>query len=177
MDVDNVSALVPVLSGHEPDLRRAIEALPTGDRSPFAAVPGTHVARLVVLESFGGPADSPRRLHPPLLALSALVDGPFDAWLRSMCTVLGSTGDGLWCHCAGWPAEAPSITGTWLHTFRIRMHVSLVGNPGVSVDDVHAALQRRSDLLDLALEAGRLSPGELRHRYVATFGRAEAVRA
>jgi hypothetical protein len=168
MDVANVSALIPVLPGHERDLRLVIEALPGGGQSPFAAVPGTHVARLVVLGAFGGPAEARRRLHPALLALSAMVDGSFDAWLRSMCTVLGPAGDAVWAHCAGWPGPGPTATAHWLHRFRIRMHVSIIGNPGATVPVVDQSLRQRANLLALALEAPRLSPEELRHRYETT---------
>ena len=168
MDVENFSALIPVLPGHERDLKVAVEALPGRDESPFAAVPGTHVARLVVLDSFGGPAIPRRRLHPALLALSAMVDGPFDAWLDSMCVALGPTGDALWVHCAGWPGPGPGATARWLHGFRVpKLHTSIIGNPGALVPDVEKGLRQRAALLELAL-AGRLPPDELRRRYNTT---------
>jgi hypothetical protein len=167
MDVDNVSALIPILSGHERDLRLAVEALPDHDQSPFAGVPGTHVARLVVLDSFGGPATPRRRLHPALLALSVMIDGPFDAWLDSMCTALGPTGEALWVHCAGWPGPGPAVTARWLYGFRIRLHTSIVGNPGALRPEVEKGLRQRAALLELAL-AGRLPADDLRQRYGRT---------
>jgi hypothetical protein len=165
MGAGNFSALVPVLPGHERELRAAIDALGTGEDSPFAAVAGTHITRLVILDAFGGPSEPRRRLRPALLTFSAMVDGPVEAWLRAMCTTLGAVGDCLWTHCSGWPGPDPAATAVWLGSFRIRLDVSLVGNPNASVEQVEKALRQRRNLLNLALEARHLSPAELRRRY------------
>lgn len=161
----NFAALVPVLPGRERDLRAAISAFGTGEHSPFAAVPGTHIARLLVLDAFGG-ADEPRRhLRPALLALSALVDGAFEDWLSTMCATLGEVGDGIWAHCSGWPGPDRTSTAAWLAGYRIRLEVSIVGNPDAPVDRVEAALRQRRSLLRLALDAPDLPAAELRARY------------
>jgi len=177
MGVENLALLVPIRPGAERDLRRAVEALPSGDGSPFAVVPGTHVARLVVLGAMGSASAPKRRLHPALLSLSALVDGPSKEWLRMMCDTLGPTGDGLWAHCAGWPGPGPAATALWLSRFQIRLHMDIVGNPSASVTEVEEALRKRAVLLDLALEARGLPPEELRELYRASVQRMGTVRS
>ena len=168
--------LVPIRPEHELELRHAVEALPADDRSPFSAVPGTHVARLVIIRAMGARNAPRRRLHPSLLSFSGLVDGPLNDWLLTMCRSLGATGDALWNCCSGWPGPGPAATALWLRRFRIRLHTSIVGNTGASVDEVEAALRTRSSLLDLAVAAPGLTPGELRDRYRSTLLSGEVLR-
>ena len=168
MGAELLSLLIPVTAGREQEVRRAIEAFPVGAESPFASVPGTHVARLVVIDAFGSTALIPRRLHPSVLLLSALVDGDVRRWLLAMCQALGASGDEIWEHCGGWPGNGPATTARWLAGFRIRMHKSIVGNPEASVEAVQQALRRRDNLLQLAIHEGRLGPRELRRQYRTT---------
>jgi len=167
---DIFGALIPVRPGHEKPLRALLGGLDAGWRSPFADVPGTHLARLVVLRSFGSRAEPRRRLHPALLAFSAMVDGPVDAWLGKMCVNLGAEGDRVWSHCAGWPGPEAAACARWLLSLRLRMHASVIGNPGAPVDEVLGALDRREVLRTLALRRGSVSPADLRSAYEAAFG-------
>lgn len=171
-------ALVPIRPGDEPSLRQTLEAFDPEriGASPFAAVPGTHVVRLAVIETFGARNEGHRRLHPALLSFSVLVDGPVDAWLRSMGATLGPTGDALWAHCSGWPGPGPAATGRWLLSFRLRMHTYVIGHPEPTVDDVTLALRRQRSLRELAIRAQTLTPKALRAAYDEVFGPTAEVR-
>lgn len=48
--MSNMASLAPILPGNEERTRRRIEELPAAERSPFRYVPGTHFARLAVLD-------------------------------------------------------------------------------------------------------------------------------
>jgi hypothetical protein len=48
--MSNMASLAPILPGHEERTRRRIEELPAAECSPFREVPGTHFARLAVLD-------------------------------------------------------------------------------------------------------------------------------
>jgi hypothetical protein len=167
------TALVPVRPGDEPALRRRLATLdPDGaGTGPFASVPGTHVVRLSVVDTFGARSEGHRRLHPALLMISSLVDGPVEDWLRTMAATLGTTGDALWAHCSGWPGPGPASTARWLAAFRLRMHICLVGHPDPTVAEMERALDRQRRLRDLAIRAQTLTPKELRAAYDEVFGR------
>ncbi|HEV7535019.1 MAG TPA: hypothetical protein VGP90_05250 [Acidimicrobiia bacterium] len=171
-------ALVPIRAGDEPSLREMLEGFDPGraGASPFSAVPGTHVVRLTVVDSFGTRSDGRRRLHPALLSISVLVDGPVEDWLRSMAAGLGPSGDALWAHCLGWPGPGPAVTGRWLWSLRQRMHLTVIGHPDPTVDDVRRALDQQRALRDLAIRARTLTPKELRVAYGEQFGATATVR-
>jgi hypothetical protein len=48
--MSNMVSLAPILPGHEERTRRRIEQLPADELSPFRTLPGTHFARLAVLD-------------------------------------------------------------------------------------------------------------------------------
>jgi hypothetical protein len=45
-----LTVLTPILDGHVQELTAHLEALPEGPQSPMARVPGTHLARWVVID-------------------------------------------------------------------------------------------------------------------------------
>jgi hypothetical protein len=76
--LSNLVSLSPVIPGHEDGLRDAIAALNT-DPSPFARVPGTHFARLALIDrlSAGVHPDEKIELNNSWLLFAADFDGWF----------------------------------------------------------------------------------------------------
>jgi hypothetical protein len=175
--VKTFAALIPIQPESVGSLRAVLQGLgpDTAGGSPFAGVPGTHAVRLAVLDSFGSRAQSPRRLHPALLSISALVDGPVTYWLRSMGAVLQDGGDSIWAHCSGWPGPGPAVTARWLLGFEIRTHECIIAHPAATADQIVDALRQQRDLQALAVRARALKPKELRQQYDALFGTPELV--
>jgi hypothetical protein len=171
MAVEMFASLVPVRRDQEKGLRAVLDGLGTSDQSPFAAVPGTHVARLAVIRRVGAAAARDRRLHTALLSFSALVDGPVEDWLGSLPAACGAAGDAVWNHCAGWPGPEPADAfARWLLDFRLPMHTCIIAHEKTSVGEVTTAIEQRKLLLRLAVAARGLDDGELRRAYNEAFG-------
>lgn len=171
-------ALVPIRPGAAPALRQRLEAFDPErvGASPFAAVPGTHVVRLSVIETVGARDAGHRHLTPALLSFSGLVDGSLDAWLLTMATTLGPVGDALWADCSGWPGPGPAVTARWMATFRQRMHTCVIAHDQPTVEEIRLALDRQRKLRELAIRAQTLPPKELRAAYAEIFGPVEEMR-
>src|SRR5688500_20357923 len=103
-----LTTLVPIEAGREEALRKTLADLPTGADSPFHRVAGTHMARLSVLDHYGGSLFGPlshRSLDPALLVLTAVVDGPAPAWAVRIAGTVRPTAGAVWSHCRGCPGR------------------------------------------------------------------------
>jgi hypothetical protein len=175
MAVELFTALTPIVPGREADLRRTLAGLPAGELSPLERVPGTHVARWVVLESLGM-LDSARRrpLRPAQLLFSAALDGPLESWLGGLLAGLGPAATAIWSHCLRWPATGErDAVANWLREHRVGNTVPFVGHPDATVGQIGEALDRRARLLRLAIHAQGLPPVELRKAYELAFAPVE----
>ena len=122
--------LAPLRGGGADAARAAIGALD----EPFARVPGTHLARLQVLED----------RH---LLLAADHDGPLEPWLLAAAREL----DAVLAHCAFWPgADDPAEVVRWARARELHAGFSVVGAPHASVEEVGRALALRERVAALA---------------------------
>ena len=91
-------------------LRKHLSTLPNGVHSPFARVPGTHFARLVVMSDVvfvGHPSRIDHLGSQYLIFTSDFdVDVDLDAYLRSMAQTIPAELDQIWKHCVGYPGAA-----------------------------------------------------------------------
>jgi hypothetical protein len=139
-----VSAPIVVLAalrGGEADAARAaIAALD----SPFARVPGTHLARVQVLRP---PARRFRGKPREYLLLAADHDGPAERWLAAAAREL----DAVLSHCAFWPGSGdPAEVVRWARARELHVGFSVVGAPDATVEEVSEALELRERLGRLA---------------------------
>jgi hypothetical protein len=140
--VSSAFILVAPLRGGEADAARAaIGALD----EPFARVPGTHLARVQVLED----------RH---LLLAADHDGPLEQWLLAAAREL----DGVLAHCAFWPgADNPAELVNWARDRSRPAGFSVVGSPKATVEEVGEALALRERLARFAAETEGLDDAAL----------------
>jgi hypothetical protein len=90
---------------HAIELRDYLATLPKDQTSPFAEVPGTHLARLVVMDDVvyvGAPACE-EHLKNRYLVFEANFDGELDAWLTQLAVKVPDFIQGVWSHCVGYP--------------------------------------------------------------------------
>ena len=109
-------AAFPVRRGEERQITDAIEALPRGTGSPFRRVPGTHFARLAVLdkETIGcHPDGKPVPVQSSYLLFAADYDAasPEDAtgagFVASVYEHMPDEVRAIWTHCYGFDAAVP----------------------------------------------------------------------
>ena len=104
----SLTVLTPIIDGQETHLAQYLNALPTGDASPLAGVPGTHFARWVVIDDviYEGPDQGDRdHLEHPRLLFTSNFDGDLDPYLEALRTGLGESADTIWGHCIRYPGR------------------------------------------------------------------------
>lgn len=166
---EGLGALFRLAPGRQAGLRAVLAALPTGPGSPFAAVPGTFLARLGVVapprRRAGGPAPA------PCLLLAVDVDAPADAWLRALCARAAGALDPVFAHCVGYPGMADAEAfAAWVAAGRLPIGFSVIGAPQARVAEVGAALALRRRLGALAAAWHGHDDTALRAAWSAEFG-------
>jgi hypothetical protein len=119
--VFGLTILSPILNddkaspSHDLQIRKYLATLPTGQDSPFAKAPGTHLCRLVVMDDViyvGAPAVEEHLKSKYLIFecnLDATGDAGLESYLRGLAESIPEELDAIWSHCAGYPGAA-SIT-------------------------------------------------------------------
>jgi hypothetical protein len=169
----SLSVLTPILEGHETELTAHLDQLGQGDTSPLARVPGTHLARWVVIGDVKYQGDGQRRrdhLTASRLLFTSNFDGPLDPYLEALRTGLADDADAIWGHCRGYPGhENAEAFADWMRAHQLDSALFFAAYGAYTVEQVHANLDRRRKLLDLVLEGQRLEAADLKARFMETF--------
>jgi hypothetical protein len=166
-----LTVLTPILDGHAAELTAHLEALPEGEASPLARVPGTHLGRWVVIDDvkYQGHGQRHRdRLKASRLLFTSNFDGELDPYLEKLQTGLGEDADAIWGHCRGYPGRGAGFA-PWLKAHQLEAALFFAAYGGHTVEQVHANLDKRARLIEFALEAQGLEPEQLRSRFLERF--------
>ena len=170
-----LTALVAVEPGREEALRKTLAGLDSGAGSPFQRVAGTHMARLYVLDHYGGSRLGPvchRDLSPALLVLTAVVDGAPAAWAHRLADDMGPAFEAIWSHCSGFPGRGEGRAfGRWLLTHEVAPSFSILPHQDTTVERVRRGLDTRARLGDLAARLQGAAPAVVRAAYLQAFDR------
>ena len=109
-----LTILSPILNderatpSHDLQIRAFLAALPTDETSPFARAPGTHLARLVVMDDviYVGMPACEEHLKSKYLIFESNCDGPLDTYLTNLARTVPEQLDALWSHCVGYPGAS-----------------------------------------------------------------------
>lgn len=90
---------------HDLMIRDFLSRLPLGTDSPFARAPGTHLARLVVLDDviYVGMPSCEEHLRSKYLVFECNCDGDRDTYLTGLANHVPDDLDAIWQHCTGYP--------------------------------------------------------------------------
>jgi hypothetical protein len=168
------TTLVPIQAGREEALRKTLDDLGAGGQSPFEQLPGTHMARLYVLDHYGGVLRGPVGHHafePALLVLSAVVDGSVPAWLDELQARLEPTAEAVWSHCSGFPGMAGDALARWLFDHEVRPNFEVIAHDQATVGAVRRGLELRGLLGEFAARMQGSAPAVVRAAYRGWFGR------
>ena len=90
---------------HDLQIRKYLATLPTREDSPFALAPGTHLARLVVMDDviYVGMPACEEHLKSKYLVFESNCDGDLDTYLSGLAASIPEYLDAIWKHCVGYP--------------------------------------------------------------------------
>jgi hypothetical protein len=90
---------------HDLQIRMYVGALHRDERSPFAKVSSTHIARLAVMNDvvFVGSPAIEEHLKSQYLVFESNFDGDLDPYLQAMASEIPEHVDAVWSHCVGYP--------------------------------------------------------------------------
>ena len=90
---------------HDLQIRMYLGGLTQDERSPFARVTSTHMARLAVLNDvvYVGMPACEEHLKSQYLVFESNFDGDLDEYLRRMAVDISADVDAVWRHCVGYP--------------------------------------------------------------------------
>jgi hypothetical protein len=93
------------IPSHDLQIRHHLSKLSLGPDGPFAIAPGTHLARLVVLDDviYVGMPSCEEHLHSKYLVLECNCDGDRDSYLTGLLKHIPEQIDAIWQHCTGYP--------------------------------------------------------------------------
>jgi hypothetical protein len=106
-----LTLLCPILNdenarpSHDLQIRDYLSKLTADSESPFAVAPGTHLARLVVMDDviYVGMPACEEHLQSKYLVLESNFDGDLDIYLTGLATTIPEHVDAIWSHCNGYP--------------------------------------------------------------------------
>jgi hypothetical protein len=92
---------------HDLQIRAYLAKLSTRENSPFAVAPGTHLARLVVMDDviYVGMPTCEEHLKSKYLVFESNCDGDLDTYLAGLAESIPSHLDAIWSHCVGYPRQ------------------------------------------------------------------------
>ena len=155
-----LAVLAPVMTGREDALRAAIAALPEGDGSPFASLPGTHFGRWLVLSRPGPDA---------VLVFSVVTDlAPADCLRTALDRMEAARG--LWAHCRDWPGtddRAVALEYLERHVVPASLPFATWDAP---VERILKGLDIQRRLRSFVLRTGGADPTSLQRAFVEEFG-------
>jgi hypothetical protein len=93
---------------HDLQIRDYLAHLSTREESPFARAPGTHLARLVVMDDviYVGAPSCEEHLKSKYLIFESNCDGDLDTYLSGLASAIPDHLDAVWKHCVGYPGAA-----------------------------------------------------------------------
>lgn len=112
--VYGLTILSPILNderatpSHDLQIRSYLAHLSTREDSPFALAPGTHLARLVVMDDviYVGMPSCEEHLKSKYLVFESNLDGDLDTYLTGLARTVPHHLDAIWSHCVGYPGAA-----------------------------------------------------------------------
>jgi hypothetical protein len=168
-----LTVFAPIVPGHEDVLRSYIEGLPVGAASPLARLRGLHLARIQIFDELVDQGHGHRvdRLRFRQLLFTSTFDGPLDAYLDEICSLLGPDADGWWEHCVGYPGTADRAAfKAWIRAHQVDTNLFASAFPPATVQEMLEGLALREQVAAFAAGAQGLDAATLQSRFLATFG-------
>jgi hypothetical protein len=173
--VYGLTVLSPILNdehavpSHDLQIRKYLATLPTGADSPFAIAPGTHLARLVVMDDviYVGMPACEEHLKSKYLVFESNCDGDLDTYLRGLATKIPQHFDAIWSHCAGYPG-AGDVTAflQYMKACQLDTTFFFAAVNDKSVTDTLIALQTQRAVADFIVTYQGMDPAQIQQEFI-----------
>jgi hypothetical protein len=173
--VYGLTLLSPILSderavpSHDLQIRRYLATLPTGADSPFAVAPGTHLARLVVLDDviYVGMPACEEHLKSKYLIFESNCDGDRDTSLTGLATKIPRHLDAIWGHCTGYPGAADLAAFLrYMKACQVDTTFFFAAVNDKSVTETLLALQAKRAVADFVATHRSMEPAQLQREFI-----------
>jgi hypothetical protein len=167
-------AMTAIKPGEEDALRAYLEGFRDRGERPLQKVPGTHMARFVIVEKFNcKPSYKQRR--PETIACASLcfssnLDGPIDAYLDVLCERLQPEAQEIWGRCCGAPAtcEGQALKDFLKHN-QVDCGFFYAAYGEATVQQVKDGLAQREKLIDFATRHQGVAADKLQQAFLEEF--------
>lgn len=153
---------------HDLKIREYLATLPTGEESPFALAPGTHLARLVVMDDViyvGAPACE-EHLRSKYLVFESNCDGDLESYLRGLASSVPEHLDAIWSHCVGYPGAANAQAFIdYMKACQIETTFFFAAVNDKSVPETLSALQTQRAVADFIACHQNVKPEQLQREF------------
>ena len=173
--VYGLTVLSPILNdaravpSHDLQIRKYLATLPTGADSPFAIAPGTHLARLVVMDDviYVGMPACEEHLKSKYLVFESNCDGDLDTYLKGLAAKIPHHVDAIWSHCTGYPG-ATDITAflRYMKACQLETTFFFAAVNDKSVTDTLIALQTQRAVADFIATHQGMDPGQVQQEFI-----------
>jgi hypothetical protein len=153
---------------HDLQIRKYLATLPTGEESPFALAPGTHLARLVVMDDviYVGMPACEEHLKSKYLVFESNCDGDLTAYLQGLATTAPEQIDAVWSHCVGYPGAAKvDAFVDYMKACQIETTFYFAAVNDKSVQETLRALQTQRAVSDFIANHQGMEPGLLQSEF------------
>jgi hypothetical protein len=162
---------------HDLQIRNYLATLPTGEESPFALAPGTHLARLVVMDDviFVGAPAIEEHLQSKYLVFESNCDGDLDSYLTGLAAAAPQHLDAVWNHCVGYPGAAnPKAFVDYMKGCQIETTFFFAAVNDKSVTETLRALQTQRAVADFIAGHQGIEPAQLQAKFAEFVTRLES---
>jgi hypothetical protein len=162
---------------HDLQIRKYLATLPTGPESPFAQAPGTHLARLVVMDDviFVGSPAIEEHLQSKYLVFESNCDGDLDTYLGGLAEAVPEHLDAIWSHCIGYPgASNPQAFADYMKACQLETTLYFAAVNDKSVPVTLRALQTQRAVTDFIATHQGMEPARLQAEFLQFVSKLEA---
>ena len=154
---------------HDLQIRAYLAKLSTREDSPFALAPGTHLARLVVMDDviYVGMPSCEEHLKSKYLVFESNSDGDLESYLTGLATTIPDHLDAIWKHCVGYPgASNPKAFIAYMKACQLETTFYFAAVNDKSVPDTQRALVTQTAVADFIAAHQGTDPATLQRDFL-----------
>jgi hypothetical protein len=156
---------------HDLQIRAYLAQLSTREDSPFATAPGTHLARLVVMDDviYVGMPSCEEHLKSKYLVFESNCDGDLDGYLAGLAASIPSHLDAIWSHCVGYPTRGAADRQAfiaYMKSCQLETTFYFAAVNDKSVPDTLRALQTQTAVADFIAAHQGADPATLQRDFL-----------